>query len=596
MRELDMPAAVTLPITDTLADIAPRNAAQWPDRVMYTRNLSSGPVDVTAAAFNDDVRATAKGLMARGIKSGDRVGVLAANSYEWTTLDFALWTVGACAVPIYESSSSEQIDWIVTDAGVCAVAVGSPALADKVRSAVTGECPPIWPVDDRLLPTLGSEGQQISDDELRSRTDEGTPQDTATIIYTSGTTGQPKGCELTHANFLFEVRTLVASTAPLMAEPGACTVLFLPLAHIFGRAAQVWCAEGGLRVIHCANPKTLTVDMVTFSPTFIVAVPRVFEKIYNASAQKAQVAGRGKIFDRAVDVAIAYSRAQYTGGPSVLLRLQHAIFDRLVYAKLRAALGGRAKYAVSGGAGLGERLGHFFAGIGLLVMEGYGLTETTGPSAFNRPEAPRIGTVGQAMAGTAVRIADDGEVWLRGPHVMRGYHNNPEATTEAIDSDGWFHTGDIGVLDDDGYLSITGRKKDIIITAGGKNVAPAVLEDRVQSSRLVSYAMVVGEGRPFIGALVTLDEEALAAWVIANDKSELSAAEVRADPALQAEVQLAINHANDAVSKAESIRKWTILDGELSEEAGHVTSTQKLKRTVIATDFATEIEALYTQP
>ena len=336
--------------------------------------------------------------------------------------------------------------------------------------------------------------------------------------------------------------------------------------------------------------------MVTFSPTFIVAVPRVFEKIYNASAQNAQDAGRGKIFDRAVDVAIAYSRAQYTGSPSVLLRLQHAIFDRLVYAKLRAALGGRAKYAVSGGAGLGERLGHFFAGIGLLVMEGYGLTETTGPSAFNRPEAPRIGTVGQAMAGTAVRIADDGEVWLRGPHVMRGYHNNPEATTEAIDSDGWFHTGDIGVLDDDGYLSITGRKKDIIITAGGKNVAPAVLEDRVQSSRLVSYAMVVGEGRPFIGALVTLDEEALAAWVIANDKSELSAAEVRADPALQAEVQLAINHANDAVSKAESIRKWTILDGELSEEAGHVTSTQKLKRTVIATDFATEIEALYTQP
>lgn len=596
MQELEVPPVVTLPITDSLADIAPRNARQWPDRVMYTRNLASGPVDVTAAAFNEDVRATAKGLIAREISAGDRVGVLAANSYEWTTLDFALWTVGACAVPIYESSSAEQIDWIVTDAGVGAVAVGSPALADKVRSAVTGECPPIWEIDDQFLPALQSEGRGVSDVDLQSRIDASSPQDTATIIYTSGTTGRPKGCELTHANFLFEVRTLVASTAPLMAEPGACTVLFLPLAHIFGRAAQVWCADGGLRVIHCANPKTLTVDMVTFSPTFIVAVPRVFEKIYNSAAQKAQDAGRGKIFDRAAAVAIDYSRAHYSGGPSVFLRLQHAVFDRLVYAKLRAALGGRAKYAVSGGAGLGERLGHFFAGIGLLVMEGYGLTETTGPSAFNRPETPKIGTVGQAMAGTAVRIADDGEVWLRGPHVMRCYHNNPEATAEAIDSEGWFHTGDIGVLDSDGYLSITGRKKEIIITAGGKNVAPAVLEDRVQASRLVSYAMVVGEGRPFIGALITLDDEALTAWAVSKGKSDLASDQLRADPELLAELQTSIDHANDAVSKAESIRRWSVLDRELSEEAGHVTSTQKLKRASIAADFSADIEALYTQP
>ncbi len=590
-----MPPVVTLPITDTLADIAPRNADRWPDRVMYTRNRPPGPVDVTAAAFNDDVRATAKGLIARGISAGDRVGVLAANSYEWTTLDFALWTVGACAVPIYESSSSEQIDWIVADADLDAVAVGSAKLADKVRSAVSGESPPIWPVDDDMLPTLRSEGEQISDADLQGRIEAVTPQDTATIIYTSGTTGRPKGCELTHSNFLFEVRTLVASTAPLMAEPGACTVLFLPLAHIFGRAAQVWCADGGLRVIHCANPKTLTVDMVTFSPTFIVAVPRVFEKIYNSAAQKAHDAGRGKIFDRAATVAINYSRAQFTGGPSLLLSFQHAVFDRLVYAKLRAALGGRAKYAVSGGAGLGERLGHFFAGIGLLVMEGYGLTETTGPSCFNRPEAPRIGTVGQPMAGTSVRIADDGEVWLRGPHVMRGYHNNSSATVEAIDPQGWLHTGDIGVIDGDGYLSITGRKKDIIITAGGKNVAPAVLEDRIQASLLVSYAMVVGEGRPFIGALITLDDDAVAAWATNHDKTHLTPAQVRADPDLLAALQVCVDHANAAVSKAESIRKWTILDRELSEEAGHVTSTQKLKRAVITSDFQADIESLYVK-
>ncbi len=422
-----------------------------------------------------------------------------------------------------------------------------------------------------------------------------TPQDPATIVYTSGTTGRPKGCVITQENLMFIARTLVAGTRPVVTTPGARTVLFLPLAHVLGRGAQVYSAEGGMQVAHCPNVKLLAGDMLSFRPTYLVGVPRIFEKIFAGSQQKAYEGGKARIFDRATAVAIAYGQTRFAGRPSLWLKAQHAVFDRLVYSKLRAAMGGELRYAITGGASLGARLGNFYAGIGLTVMEGYGLTETTASGTFNRAEAPQIGSVGQPMPGTAVRIADDGEIWLRGPYVMAGYHNNPDATAQVIDTDGWFQTGDLGALDAEGYLRITGRKKEIIVTAGGKNVAPAVLEDRMGANNLISQAMVVGEGRPFIGALVTLDPDALSAWASAHHKAGRTAAELHDDPDLRAEIQAAVDDANAAVSKAESIRAWRLIDAPFTEESGHMTPTLKLKRAVVTSDFAAEIEALYTR-
>ncbi|TXH45673.1 MAG: long-chain fatty acid--CoA ligase, partial [Actinobacteria bacterium] len=445
------------------------------------------------------------------------------------------------------------------------------------------------------LGSLAAEGSTVSDDVLATRATVARPEDPATIVYTSGTTGRPKGCVITHSNLLFVVRTLVATTGPVVQQPGARTVLFLPLAHVLGRGAQVYCALGGMQVAHCPNPKLLVGDMTTIRPTFLVGVPRIFEKIFNASQQKAHAASstKGRIFERAAKVAIEYGRATHDSGPSPWLKVQHALFDRLVYSKIRTAMGGNLRYAITGGASLGERLGFFFAGMGLTVMEGYGLTETTASGTFNRAENPRIGSVGQPMPGTAVRIADDGEIWLRGPHVMAGYHNNPTATDDAITADGWFQTGDLGDVDADGFLHITGRKKEIIVTAGGKNVAPAVLEDRMQAHNLIGPTMVVGDGQPFIAAIITLDPDALAAWATSHGKASTSVTDLHDDPDLVAEIQAAVDDANAAVSRAESIRTWRLLDAEFTEETGYLTPTQKLKRSVVAKDYREEIAGIY---
>lgn len=593
MQTFGAPAAIPLPITDTLATIPGRNAARFPDRPLYALRTGAGWTDVTAAQFHDQVQAVARGLVARGIAPGSPVGLLAPTSYEWTVLDFALWAVGAFAVPIYDSSSEEQIEWIIRDSGMVAMLVATPALASRVTSALPHPLP-LWVISDGLLDTLGAEGAGVPAEEVPERTAAVRPEDPATIVYTSGTTGKPKGVLLTHANLMFVVKTLVASTGPVVSTPGARTVLFLPLAHVLGRGAHLYCAEGGMQVAHCPDPKQLVGDITSVSPTFLVGVPRIFEKIYNGSRQKAHESGKAPIFERAAQVAIDYGRAARSGRPSLWLRLQHAVFDRLVYAKLRQAMGGRLAYAITGGASLGERLGHFYAGIGLTVMEGYGLTESTASGTFNRAESTRIGTVGQPMPGTEVAIADDGEIWLRGPHVMAGYHNNPEATAEAIDPEGWFHTGDLGQVDADGYLQITGRLKEIIVTAGGKNVAPAVLEDRLQAHYLVSSAVVVGEGRPFVGALITLDPDALAAWVRQNKRTTTDFATISADPALRAELQAAVDQANAAVSRAESIRAWRLLDTQFTEQSGHMTPSLKLKRSNITHDFAGQIEAIYS--
>lgn len=593
-RDVEYPAEVDLPITDTLATLAGTNAEKFPNRAIYAVRTGNNWQDVTAAQFNDQVRAAAKGLVSRGVEAGRPVAILSPTRYEWTVLDFAIWSIGAFAVPIYDSSSAEQIAWIVRDSRAVAVITDSDATAARVREAVS-EPPPLWVMDAGLLGSLAAEGSTVSDDVLATRATVARPEDPATIVYTSGTTGRPKGCVITHSNLLFVVRTLVATTGPVVQQPGARTVLFLPLAHVLGRGAQVYCALGGMQVAHCPNPKLLVGDMTTIRPTFLVGVPRIFEKIFNASQQKAHAASstKGRIFERAAKVAIEYGRATHDSGPSPWLKVQHALFDRLVYSKIRTAMGGNLRYAITGGASLGERLGFFFAGMGLTVMEGYGLTETTASGTFNRAENPRIGSVGQPMPGTAVRIADDGEIWLRGPHVMAGYHNNPTATDDAITADGWFQTGDLGDVDADGFLHITGRKKEIIVTAGGKNVAPAVLEDRMQAHNLIGPTMVVGDGQPFIAAIITLDPDALAAWATSHGKASTSVTDLHDDPDLVAEIQAAVDDANAAVSRAESIRTWRLLDAEFTEETGYLTPTQKLKRSVVAKDYREEIAGIY---
>lgn len=591
MQQIAMPAAIPTPVTATLGTIPARNAERFPDRPAYARRSGSGWIDVSAAQFHDEVQAVARGLIARGIGAGDAVGLLSPTSYEWTVLDFALWAVGAYAVPIYDSSSEEQIEWIVSDSGMTAVLVATDALCERVVRALP-EPLPVWVIADGLLAALSEEGTDVPPDEVAARTAATRPDDPATIVYTSGTTGRPKGCVITHANLAFVVDTLVASTGPVVTTPGARTVLFLPLAHVLGRGAHVFCAQGGMQVAHCSDTTQLAADMASFSPTFLVGVPRIFEKIFNGARQKALESGRVRIFDRAAQVAIDHGRATLTGRPSLGLRLQHAVFDRLVYAKLRAAMGGRLRFAITGGASLGERLGYFYAGIGLTVMEGYGLTETTASGTFNRAESPRIGTVGQPMPGTEVAIGDEGEILLRGPHVMPGYHHQPEATAETIDAEGWFHTGDVGQLDEDGYLRITGRLKDMIVTAGGKNVAPAVLEDRLAAHHLIGNVVVVGEGRPFIGALITLDPDSLAAWARATGRTSTPDA---TDPQVRAELQAAVDEANRAVSRAESIRAWRVLDSQLTEESGHITPSLKVKRSIVTRDFAAEIDAIYTR-
>jgi long-chain acyl-CoA synthetase len=595
MREYSVPASIELPVQGSLADIPMRNAVEAPDAVVYSRRDSSGRwKDVTAAQFWSEVHAVAQGIMAAGVQTGDRVALMSRTRYEWTVLDFALWTAGAVVVPVYETSSSEQVQWILQDSEAVGIFVETIAHDVTVSQVLpnTPACKHVWVIDDGAVDDLSRSGSDVSDGDVEERRRALTPDSLASIIYTSGTTGRPKGCELTHANFVFVTETSVQTLQALF-EDDASTLLFLPLAHVFGRIVELAAASARLRLGHVPDATTLIEDLDDFQPTFLFAVPRVFEKVYNSASQKAHAGGRGPIFDRAAQVAIDYSRAQDDGGAGILLTAQHMLFDRLVYGKLRAALGGKAKYAVSGGAALGERLGHFYRGLGLVVLEGYGLTETSAPSTVNTPDAVKIGTVGRPIEGTSVKIAEDGEVLLAGPHIFRGYRNNQAATDDVIDADGWFHSGDLGEVDEDGFLRITGRKKDIIVTAGGKNVAPAVLEDRIRAHHLVSQCMVVGDGRAYITALITLDPEALPAWAEQHGKSGVPPEELAEDAVIRAEIQAAVDEANKAVSRAESIRKFMIITEDWTEESGHLTPSMKLKRVNVLKDHATEIEQLY---
>ncbi len=596
MQEFTETAVVAAPTEGSLIDHLTANVAEAPHDIALRRKRNDVWHDVAFAAFHEEVRAVAKGIAASGVQPGDRVGIMSATRYEWTLVDYALWYAGAVPVPIYETSSAEQVEWILSDSGAVGVFLEGPrhvAVFDEVRGALP-DVAHAWVFDKDAIDLLVDAGRVVPEADLDARRATLTPQSVATIIYTSGTTGRPKGCTLTHGNLMFEVDTVTKGLPDLFRE-GSSTLLFLPLAHVFGRAIELGCIRSRVTLGHSGDVTNLLADLAEFQPTFLLAVPRVFEKIFNSAQQKSRAEGKGRIFDIAAATAIEYSESLDTGGPSLLLRLKHGLFDKLVYGKLRSAMGGNVTHAVSGGAALGARLGHFYRGIGVWVLEGYGLTETAAASTLNRPDKTKIGTVGRPLPGTSVRIAADGEILLKGPQIFPGYWNNAAATDEVLESNGWFHSGDIGELDDGGFLRITGRKKELIVTAGGKNVAPAVLEDRLRAHYLVSQCMVVGDAMPYISALVTIDPESFPGWRASAGKEEsVAVADLVDDPDLRAEIQSAVDEANKAVSQAEAIKKFAILPVDWTEEGGQLTPSLKLKRSVVMQQWADEVEALYT--
>jgi len=596
MNEISIPPLVPAATAGNLTNLIAERAWFEPERVIMSRPLGEGWQPVTAREAEEEIRAVAKGLIASGVQIGDRVAIMARTRYEWTILDFATWFAGGVVVPVYDTSSAEQIDWILNDSHSVAIIVETPALAELVKTVQPAHTRNMWTMTDDVLNVLREAGKHIGDDEIDRRRNALVPSSLATLIYTSGTTGKPKGVQLTHGNFLAECGNVVQGASELFLKPGGSTLLFLPIAHVFGRMVEIGAIASGLHMAHCSDPVgRLPMDLASFKPTFVLAVPRIFEKIYNGAEAKAEAAGKGDIFRKAAGVAIAYSEALDKKKVSPILKLKHGLFDKLVYSKIRAGMGGRVEAAISGGAPLGVRLGHFYRGAGVTVLEGYGLTETTAGATLNLIGAHRVGSVGKPIPGTSIKIAEDGEVLIRGPIVMQGYWQNEDANAEVFDADRWFKTGDLGKLDDEGFLYIVGRKKELIVTAGGKNVAPAVLEDRLRAHPLVSQCIVVGDNQPFIAALVTIDQDALKGWVANNKKDGASINELINDPDLIAVVQTAVDEANKAVSKAESIRKFTILPVDFTIAGGHLTAKLSVKRHVVAKEFAQEIDALFTK-
>lgn len=595
MQEFEVPPLIPPRDEGSLSDIVRDWAQREPQRPLLSRHDGTQWQAVTAAEFAGEVWSLAKGFIAAGIEVGDRVGVMSRTRYEWTLADFALWAAGAVPVPIYETSSPSQATWILQDSGAVAVVVESPQHSQLI-AGVRDETPQlrdVWQIEAGGLDELVSAGAEVPDADVESRRQQVNRSTLATVIYTSGTTGRPKGAELSHGNFLNLSENTIERLEQVVRAEGASTLLFLPLAHVFARLIQVVVLQAGMRLGHSPDVKNLLPDLASFEPTFLLAVPRVFEKVYNGAAQKAIDGGRGAIFQRAADVAQRWSRAQDTGGPGLLLKAQHALFDILVYRKLREAMGGKVGWAVSGGAALGERLGHFYRGIGVTILEGYGLTETTAPISVNTPELIKIGTVGQPLPGVGVKI-ENGELLVRGVNVFQCYLNNPEATAAATDDQGWFRTGDLGELDEQGFIRITGRAKEILVTAGGKNVSPGPLEDQLRATPLISQALVVGDGRPFVAALITLDPEVLPSWLERHDLAGLSPAEVREHELVRDAVQRAVDSANESVSRAESIRRFELLDSDFTEDNGYLTPSMKLKRNLVVKDYADHIEALYS--
>ncbi|MFJ8198319.1 AMP-dependent synthetase/ligase [Streptomyces sp. NPDC096152] len=606
MREFTSPPLTSAPPVGGLADAVFRHAQEDPLHVALGRKDAAGQWrDVTAAEFRDEVLALAKGLLARGVRFGDRVAIMSRTRYEWTLFDFALWTIGAQVVPIYPTSSAEQCFWMLYDAEVTAAIVEHEDHAMTIATVIDRlpHLRELWQLDAGAVRELYDAGAHVDDQVVHRHREAVTPDSIATIIYTSGTTGRPKGCVLSHGNFMYETDTVMERWEPVFhTKKGdeAATLLFLPLAHVFGRMVEVATIRAKVRLGHQPqlNAAALLPDLQAFRPTFILAVPYIFEKVFNSARRKAEADGKSGPFEKAVDVAVKYAdaiEAKAWGigpGPTAGLRMQHQFFDKLVYSKVRAAMGGRIRNAMSGGSAMDRRLGLFFAGAGVQIYEGYGLTESTAAATANPPELTRYGTVGQPIPGVTVHIADDGEVWLHGGNVFQGYLNNPKATDESL-HDGWLATGDLGSLDEDGYLTITGRKKEILVTSGGKSVAPGLLEERVRDHPLVSQCIVVGNDRPYIAALVTLDQEAVEHWLQMRAKPRMSPAQLVRDADLETEVRRAVVAANTLVSQAESIRTFRILAQPFTEEHGLLTPSLKLKRKAIENAYVNEVDALY---
>lgn len=594
MQEYATPPLASVEDKATTVDAVLRYREQRPTLPLFRRKVDGQWITVSAKHFADEVDTVAKGLIASGVQPGDRVAILSSTRYEWTVLDYAIWRVGGVTVAIYETSAPDQVQYIIDNSGASLLFVENHSQYSKHLPALESipSLRETLVIDDHALATVGKRGAKVGADQLDQRHANQMSSDPATLIYTSGTTGRPKGVVLTHANFLAETAATAEAVGNGMQE-GKSTLLFLPLAHVFARVVAVACVENGVTLGHTNDVAHLVDNLGAFQPHYVLSVPRVFEKVYNSAKQKAYDGGKGKIFDKAADTAIEYSKAQDSGGAGPLLKLRHALFDKLVYHKLRAALGGRCEGAISGGAPLGARLGHFFRGAGIPVFEGYGLSETTAAVTANNEEHQRVGSVGRPIPGVTVRIAEDGEVLLKGDVVFNGYWHNPDATADAI-RDGWFHTGDIGRLED-GYLYITGRKKELIVTAGGKNVSPAQLEDTIRAHPMVSQCLVVGDNKPFIAALVTLDAEAVPGWLERNQLPADTPLDQLVDNAvLRAEIEAAIADANAKVSNAEAIKKFAILDTDFSIETGELTPTMKLKRTVIHDGHQQAIADLYT--
>ena len=599
MVQFEVPAIVPADPQANVTDLLVERLKATPDRALFAVPEGEGWRDITTAEFHRQVIALAKGFVAAGIEPGDKVGFVARTTYDWTLVDFALFFAGAVMVPIYETSSASQIQWILTDSGAVACIVESPdhaARLDEVRADVP-LIRSVWEMHRGDLDKLIEQGKDVTDEEIERRRNIANGSDIATLIYTSGSTGRPKGCVLTHSNFVELSRNSAKALREVVEYPGASTLLFITTAHVFARFISILNVHAGVKTGHQPDTKQLLPALGSFKPTFLLAVPRVFEKVYNSAEQKAEAGGKGKIFRAAAHTAIEHSKLQQEGRKVPLgTRIKFKLFDKLVYSKLRTAMGGNVVYAISGSAPLGERLGHFFHSLGVVILEGYGLTETTAPATVNLPTKSKIGTVGPVLPGVGIRLAEDGEIEVRGINVFKEYWRNPEATAAAFDGD-WFKTGDLGSFDEEGFLTITGRKKEIIVTAGGKNVAPAALEDPIRANPIVGQVVVVGDQKPFISALVTLDPEMLPTWLANNQlPADMSLAEAAANGAVRAEVQRAIDEANKRVSRAESIRKFTILSTEWTEASGHLTPKMSIKRNVILADFADEIEEIYAAP
>jgi long-chain acyl-CoA synthetase len=597
VREFSVPAPFTVGERDNVVAAVFEHERDDPDSVIFQRLIDGKWTDVTSAAAAVQIRSAASGLIAVGVQAGDRVAVFSATRYEWAILDFAILSVGAVTVPIYETSSAEQVRWVLQDSGAVAVFAETDTHATMVAE-LAAELPSLRRVlhidgsGIKALDQLTEEGASVDPAELTARFEALRGDDPATLIYTSGTTGRPKGCQLTHSNLVYETRG-AKEVLPTMLRKGERMLIFLPLAHVLARVLSLGAFQNKVTLGFTSDIKNLVPMFAVFKPTAVVSVPRVFEKVYNTAAQNAADDGKGRIFAIAAQTAVDWSEACDRGGPGLLLRAKHAVFDRLVYHKLRAALGGDCRTSISGGAPLGARLGHFYRGVGLTVYEGYGLTETSAAITVNQIGDLKIGTVGKLLPGNSMRIADDGELLVRGGVVFSGYWHNKQATSEAF-ADGWFKTGDLGAVDEKGFLTITGRKKEIIVTAGGKNVAPAVLEDQLRAHPLISQAMVVGDAKPFIGALITIDPEAFQGWKQRNSKADTSVGDLVTDPDLLAEIDAAVKQANLVVSHAESIRKFRILPVDFTEDTGELTPTMKVKRRVVAEKFANDIEAIYS--